>query len=395
MAQEKIKPFEFATATRIIFGAGSLTQLGSLASEMGKRAFVVSGLPAELTEPVLDQLAEKGLEVMVFSVVGEPTTHLVMEGTKLALENACDLVIGFGGGSTVDTAKAIAALMTNRGELLDYLEVIGKNKPLTKRSAPFIAIPTTAGTGAEVTRNAVMASPEQHVKVSLRSPLMLAHVALVDPVLTHSMPPAITASTGLDALTQVIEPFVSNATNPLTDALCREGMQRAARSLREAYQDGTNVVAREDMALVSLFGGLALANAKLGAVHGFAAVLGGMYPGPHGAICAGLLPHVMAVNVRAFQQREPHNPILERYQEVARILTGKPSATLEDGVTMLQELVTALDIPSLSTYGVKKADFPMIIEKASAASSMKGNPIKLTLEELEEILNLAIFIFSL
>jgi alcohol dehydrogenase class IV len=395
MEQEKIKLFEFATATRIIFGSGSISQLGSLASEMGKRAFVVSGLPAELTGPVLDQLAEKGLKAVVFGVVGEPTTHLVMEGTKLAQENACDMVIGFGGGSAMDTAKAIAALMTNRGELLDYLEVIGQNRPITKRSAPFIAIPTTAGTGAEVTRNAVMASSEQHVKVSLRSPLILAHVALVDPVLTYSMPLAITASTGLDALTQVIEPFVSNATNPLTDALCREGMQRAARSLRTAYQDGTNPTARQDMALASLFGGLALANAKLGAVHGFAAVLGGMYSGPHGAICASLLPHVMAVNVRALRQREPHNPSLERYQEVTRILTGKPSATLEDGITMLQDLVIALEIPSLTAYGVKKADFPMIIEKAMAASSMKGNPIQLTLEELDDILNLAIFIFSL
>ena len=208
------------------------------------------------------------------------------------------------------------------GELLDYVEIIGRGQALTKPSAPFIAIPTTAGTGSEVTRNAVLASPEHRVKVSLRSPLMLARVALVDPELTYDLPPALTASTGLDALTQLIEPFVCLRANPMTDGLCVEGMRRAARSLRVAFTDGQNKSAREDMAVASLFGGLALANAGLGAVHGFAGPIGGMFPAPHGAVCAALLPHVMTANIRALRQRAPGSEALRRYDKVARLLTG-------------------------------------------------------------------------
>ena len=276
--------FEFATATRVIFGAGVLREVGPLGSEMGHRALVVMGRSVERAAPLLDVLTAEGMGLVTFSVVGEPTTEVAREGTEQARQAACDLVIGFGGGSALDTGKAIAALLTNGGDPLDYLEVIGKGRPLTQPCAPYIAIPTTAGTGAEVTRNAVLLSPEHRVKVSLRSPLMLPRLALVDPELTVSLPPETTATTGLDAMTQVMEPFVSNKANPLTDALCREGMRCAARSLRRAYEHGDDPVARADMALVSLFGGLALANAKLGAVHGFAGPLGGMFPGPHGAI---------------------------------------------------------------------------------------------------------------
>jgi alcohol dehydrogenase class IV len=242
-----------------------------------------------------------------------------------------------------------------------------------------------------VTRNAVLASPEHRVKVSLRSPLMLPRLAVVDPELTHTLPPTTTASTGLDALTQVIEPYVSNQANPMTDTLCREGMRRAARSLRRAYeracsQQGDDAAAREDMALTSLFGGLALANAKLGAAHGFAGPMGGMFSAPHGAICGRLLPHVMAVNVRALQERQPGSQALQRYDQVAQILTGNPSATADDGVGWVQELCDALQVPSLAAYGVTSADFSALVEKSSAASSMQGNPIKLTPDEMREIL---------
>ena len=244
------------------------------------------------------------------------------QGVELAKAERCELVIGFGGGSALDAAKAIAAMLANGGELLDYLEIIGRGKPLTKPSAPFIAIPTTAGTGAEVTRNAVLASPEHKVKVSLRSPLMLAKVAVVDPELTYDLPSALTASTGLDALTQLIEPFVCNRANPMTDGLCVEGLRRAARSLRMAFGKGRDQDAREDMAVASLFGGMALSNAGLGAVHGFAGPIGGSFSAPHGAICAALLPHVMAMNLRALRQRDPHGAALFRYEEAAWWLTG-------------------------------------------------------------------------
>ena len=386
--------FEFATATRIIFGAGTLQEVGPLAAEMGSRVLVVTGRTAlrqaqgkpARAQSLLDLLAAQGLDIVTFSVSGEPTTEVARRATQRAQETDCHLIIGFGGGSVLDTGKAVAALLTNGGGPLDYLEVIGRGQPLTQPSAPYIAIPTTAGTGTEVTRNVVLRSPEHRVKVSLRSPLMLPRLALVDPELTHSMPPEVTASTGLDALTQVMEPYVSNRANPLIDGLCREGMCRAARSLRRAYEHGADAGAREDMALVSLFGGLALANAKLGAVHGFAGPLGGMFPAPHGAVCASLLPHVMAVNVRALQARAPQSEPLHRYDEMARILTGDRRATAADGVAWVQELCAALRIPSLASYGVTEGDFPPLIEKASRSSSMKGNPIALTAEEMVEIL---------
>jgi alcohol dehydrogenase class IV len=382
--------FEFATATRIIFGAGTLKEVGTIAAKKGSRALIVTGSSPNRARPLLDDLTARGIESVTFIVPDEPTTHLVSEGTREARKADCDLVIGVGGGSVIDTGKAIAALLTNGGEPLDYLEVIGQGQPLTKPPAPYIAIPTTAGTGSEVTKNAVLASPEHRVKVSLRSNLTLPRLAVVDPELTYSMPPTLTASTGLDALTQVIEPYVSNKANPLTDAICREGIRRGARSLRRAYEKGSDAAAREDMAVTSLFGGLALANAKLGAVHGFAGPMGGMFHAPHGAICGRLLPHVMAVNVQALQKRGQGGDELRRYDEVAQLLIGTPRATAHDGVSWMQALCAALDVPPLSAHGVTEEDFPLIIEKAAKSSSMKGNPVKLTVEEMEEILKRAL-----
>lgn len=381
--------FEFATATRIIFGPGTLREVGPLAAKMGRRACVVTGRTVERAAPLLDLLDAQGIDVTTFPVAAEPTVELVRQGTQQTQEAGCDIVIGFGGGSVLDTGKAIAILLTNGGVPLDYLEVIGRGQPLIRPAAPYIAVPTTAGTGAEVTRNAVLASPEHQVKVSLRSPLMLPRLALVDPELTLTLPPAVTASTGLDALAQVIEPYVSVQANPMTDSLCREGMRHAARSLRRAYEQGDDPAAREDMALVSLFGGLALANAKLGAVHGFAGPLGGMFSAPHGAICGRLLPYVMAANVRALRERQPDGKALRRYDEVAQILTGDGSATAAEGVVWVQELCAVLQVPPLGMYGITPKDFPVLIEKASVASSMKGNPIKLTPEEMREILERA------
>jgi alcohol dehydrogenase class IV len=382
--------FEFATATRIIFGPGMLSEVGSIAANMGSRALAVIGRTAARAAPLLDVLDAQRIDTVLYSVASEPTVGTVRLGVQRARETARELVIGFGGGSALDAAKAIAALLTNGGDPLDYLEVIGGGQPITQPSAPCITIPTTAGTGAEVTRNAVLASPEHRVKVSMRSPLMLPRLALVDPQLTHSLPPAVTASTGLDALTQVIEPYVSNQANPLTDSLCREGMRRAARSLRRACEHGDDAEARQDMAIASLFGGLALANAKLGAVHGFAGPMGGMFAAPHGAICGRLLPHVVAVNVRALQERMPGSEALRRYDEVAQILTGNAGATADAGVKWVQDLCDVLQVPSLAENGVTADDFTTLIQKASVASSMKGNPIKLTPEELEEILTRAL-----
>jgi alcohol dehydrogenase class IV len=382
--------FEFATATRIVFGAGTVNNTGAIAKDFGRRTLVVTGRDAKRAERLLANLKSAAVTTVVFPVAGEPELATVDQGTKLAKAERCELVIGFGGGSAIDAAKAIAAMLTNEGELLDYVEIIGRGKPLTKPSAPFVAIPTTAGTGAEVTRNAVLASPEHKVKVSLRSPLMLAKVALVDPELTYDLPPALTASTGLDALTQLIEPFVCNRANPMTDGLCVEGLRRAARSLRIAFSQGQDKDAREDMAVASLFGGLALSNAGLGAVHGFAGPIGGSFPAPHGAICAALLPHVMAMNLRALRQRDPHGPALSRYEEAAWWLAGDMKARADDGLKWVRALVADLKVPRLGSFGIQREHFPDLVTKAANASSMKANPIVLTPQELTEILERAV-----
>jgi len=381
--------FEFATTSRIIFGRGTLKEVPALATQMGGRPLVVTGKNTERAAPLLDLLKTTGMQPLTFGVPGEPTIEMTLEGVQLARKKACDVVIGIGGGSVIDAAKAIAALLTNTGDIMDYLEVSGQGQPLTQASAACIAIPTTAGTGAEVTRNSVLASTEHRVKISLRSPTMLPDLAVIDPELTYSMPPSLTASTGLDALTQILEPFVSLQSNPLTDALCREGLKRAARSLRRAFEKGSDTAAREDMAIASLFGGLALANSKLGAVHGFAGTMGAMFSIPHGVICACLLPHVMEVNVKALQRRGTLE-FLSRYDEVARLLTGKPDAGATDGIDWIHDLCNALDVAPLFEFGITEAHFPEMIAGAKRASSMKGNPVELTDEELIEILRKAV-----
>jgi alcohol dehydrogenase class IV len=382
--------FEFATATRIIFGAGTLAEIGTAAASFGQRALVVTRADQSSADPLLDLLSSAGIDTITYAADGEPTINAVLEGVRRAREGRCDLVIGFGGGSVIDMGKAVAALITNPGDPLDYLEVIGRGQALTQPPLPYIAMPTTAGTGSEVTRNAVLGSPEHRVKVSLRSPLMLPKIALVDPELTYNLPPEITAYTGLDALTQVIEPFVCNQPAPLTDAICREGIRRASYALLRAYEHGGDTAAREDMALVSLSGGLALANARLGAVHGFAGPFGGMFDAPHGAVCAALLPHVITANIAALKTRQPDSAALKRYDEVAQLLTGDRTATAADGAEWIGELCEMLHVPGLSAYGVTKADLADLIEKSARSSSMKGNPIALTPDEMRGILTQAL-----
>jgi alcohol dehydrogenase class IV len=380
--------FEFATASRIIFGAGKINELANLMEEDKKRLLFVRGHSSDAIPRVREILSARNFKVTEFEVHGEPTVRVVREGVEAA--RGCDMVIGLGGGSVLDAAKAIAALATNPGDLFDYMEVVGKGKPITQEPLPYIAIPTTAGTGAEVTRNAVIEVPEQNVKVSVRSPLMLPRVALVDPELTYNLPPEVTATSGLDALTQLIEPLVSLKANPLTDAICREGIRHAARSLRRAYQNGADTEARQGMSLASLFGGLALANAALGAVHGFAGPLGGMLHAPHGALCARFLPLVMEANIKAFGTRQPEHPALARYAEIAQILTGDTEAAAQDGVKWTLKLVNDLKISQLSEYGMTEKDFPEAVEKTMRANSFKGNPIALNEGELTEILQRAL-----
>ncbi|MEI7851304.1 MAG: iron-containing alcohol dehydrogenase [Kiritimatiellales bacterium] len=379
--------FEFATAGRILFGSGTLAQAAPAAAGLGRRALVVIDRESEQAQTLLKSLHQEGVGTELYTFSGEPTVVAACEAAQRARAAKCDLVIGFGGGSAMDLAKAAAALMTNPGDPFDYLEVIGKGLPLKERPAPCIAIPTTAGTGSEVTKNSVLASPEHRVKVSIRHPLMMPVLAIVDPECTLSMPPAVTAATGLDALTQLLEAFISKKGNPMTDGFCREGLPRAVRSLRRAFENGTDLKAREEMALASLFSGLALANAGLGAVHGFSGPIGGMFEAPHGMVCAALLPHVMKANLAALRLRQPDSPALAKLTEFAQ-LTGGSAA--EDGIKWIAGLCRDLQVPPLSALGVAEKDFPALVGNAQRASSMKTNPVELMAEELTQILHAAL-----
>ena len=383
-------PFEFATAARIIFGDGTAAQLPDLAATLGSRALLVTGSTPDRHAQIIDSLQDSDLRHTVLPVSGEPSIAAITTARNQARAAGCDIVIAIGGGSVIDSGKALAALIPNPGQPLDYLEVIGAGKKLSQAPLPCIAMPTSAGTGAEVTKNAVLSSPEHGVKVSLRDNRMLPDIALVDPVLTHSLPPDATANTGMDALTQLLEPFVSHLANPITDAFCEAGLRRAGRSLRRVYAEPRDAAARADMALASTLGGLALANAKLGAVHGFAGVLGGMTGAPHGTLCAALLPACMAANIDALAARSPDWPALPRYRRAAQLLLDSPAATADDALTWMRETSDIFGIPRLGELGVKADMFADIAAKSQVSSSMKGNPVALTAQELESILRAAL-----
>jgi len=370
--------FEFATAQRVIFGEGAVKEVPAATRAFGNRAILVRGSSPDRAAALRIALEAAGVHCVEFVVAGEPTVDLIRSAPRQA-----DLVIAIGGGSVLDAGKAVAALIANPGDPMDYLEVIGKGQPLARTAAPCIAIPTTSGTGSEVTRNAVLGSPEHRVKASMRSASMLPRIAVVDPELTLGLPRGITASTGLDALTQLIEPYLSVKANPITDALCVQGIPHAARALPVLWDEPGNRPARSEMSFASLLGGMALANAGLGAVHGFAAPIGGMFPAPHGAVCAALLPHALEVNSQASQDTT-------RFNHVARLVTGDSAATAQDGVRWIAELCRKLEIPPLRTYGITESDLPSIVEKASQASSMKGNPVPLSAEQLHQIVSRAL-----
>ena len=374
--------FTFATAQRIAFGAGRSADLAAVVGEFGRRPFVCTGATSDRFAHLLD-----GLDARTWPVAGEPSLDDIRAGVAAARAHDADVLVGLGGGAVLDAAKLIAALVPNDGDILDYLEVIGAGRPLANTPLPFIAVPTTAGTGSEVTSNGVVTSTEHGVKVSLRAPSMLARVALVDPELTLGCPPAVTASSGLDALTQCLEPYVSPFANPLTDGFCAEGLRRAGRSLRRAYAHGDDLEARTDMALCSLLGGLALANAKLGAVHGLAGVIGGLTGAPHGVSCATLLVPACAGTIAALRAEDASHPALARYAEAGGLLTG--TAGIDVLLDWLGETVRLLGVPSITELGVRPPDYERIADQAARASSTKGNPIALSTEQLVAVLRAA------
>ena len=361
--------FEFATAQRIVFGRGTVRELPNLCASFGQRTLLVTGSRPQQWET---RLPHAGIK----SIRGEPTVEDIQSGVELAKQLNADVIVAIGGGSVVDAGKAIAAMSTQPGDLMRYIEVIGEGKPLEASPPPFIAVPTTAGTGAEATRNAVIASEQHRVKASLRHLSMLPCVALIDPELAVDVPPNVTAASGMDALTQCLEAFVCSRAQPMTDALCLDGIQRAIRSLERAFQNGHDLDAREDMALCALNSGIALANAGLGAVHGFAAPIGGMFHATHGAVCAALLAPVWEANAKRVSNRT-------KFDQIDAMLGS-------DAVSWLHALTARMQIPKLSAWGIQAADLDEIARKAAAASSMKANPISLTHDELVTILKAAL-----
>jgi len=382
--------FDFATAQRIIFGSGTLQSLEKILPDYGQRYLVVTGEKYPDPGGLFSLLNCAGVSMVQFIVPHEPDIDLVEKCIAYGRLNKCEAVIGFGGGAVIDTGKAVAALLNNEGNLLDYLEVVGRGLPLQKPSLPYIAVPTTAGTGSEVTRNAVISIPNNRVKVSLRHAFLLPALALIDPQQTMSVPAYITASTGMDAFTQVVEPYVTKITNPVVDMFCRQAIPLAARNLPTAYSNGDDVEARENMSYVSLLGGLSLANAKLGAVHGFAGPIGGMFDAPHGLVCAALLPAVMRVNANILEQSGENRQKVTRFKEIARLVTGNEGAAILDGVNWITNLAHSMEVPGLAQFGITEDDFPGIIEKARRSSSMKGNPVDLSDFDMKPILSMSL-----
>ena len=375
--------FEFATAGRIMVGPSRAQELPGVLSGLGSRVLVVTGADPARHNTLLASLDRAAA---VFPVAAEPTVELIRAAVAVARAQDADVIAAIGGGSVIDTGKAVAMLLGNGGDPLDYLEVVGSGQAITRPAVPCVAVPTTAGTGAEVTANAVLAVPSHRVKASLRSPLMIPRVALVDPLLTVSCPPTVTAASGLDALTQCLEPFVSVQATPLTDGLAREGLRRAGTGLRAAYANGEDLAARADMAMCSLLGGISLANAKLGAVHGLAGVIGGTADVPHGLACAALLAPVIEANVRAARSSPSGADVLDRYTEAAGLLTRQSDASVEDGLSWIRETLTLLQVPGLAAFGLGPQQADDIAAKALVSSSMKGNPVSLSHADLKAIL---------
>jgi alcohol dehydrogenase class IV len=374
--------FEFATAARVIFGPGALTRLPEVVAGLGKKALVLTGSSSRYLDRVMRSLESSGVFVEPVRVPGEPTLSFVRATTAICRTARSEFVIGLGGGSAIDAAKAVAALAPANGDVLEYLEVIGEGKQIKLPPLPVIAVPTTAGTGSEVTRNAVLSSPDHRLKVSLRSPLMIPRAALVDPELTLDCPARLTAYTGLDALSQLLEAFVSLKATPFTDVYCRDGMRFAAVSIKEAFFTGNDIAARTRMSLASLFGGFALANAGLGAVHGLAAPLGGMFMVPHGAACSAVLPSVVEANVKALSEGRGEQRFLERFAQAARVVMAKADAQAADLAPWLRNLCTELKVQTLRQHGVLPEDHEGIATAALETASMQGNPVQLTLDDL-------------
>ena len=385
------REFEFYTAGRVILAGGALDRLADISAELGSRALLVVGKRFARDSGLVARLEAMITVAAVASCEREPHIEDVDAAVASARAGGCDMVVAVGGGAVLDCGKAAAGMMTNDGSLADYLEGVGTGRQISRRAAPMIAVPTTSGTGSEVTKNAVISGPGY--KKSVRSPLLIPAVALVDPELTHSLSPPLTAACGMDALTQVIEPYLSKNASPVSDGLARVGIAAAGRGLARAFDHPEDGEARAEMALASVLGGICLANAGLGAVHGFAAPLGADFAIAHGVACATMLVPAIAGNLAATRGSPVEGRFWGRFAEVAELLTGNsfadPDVAVAAGLTWLRELTDQLAIPRLGELGVSSADLAGIVA-GSRGSSMAYNAVDLSDEQLSAMLEAAL-----
>lgn len=381
--------FAIQAPPRILFGRGEAARAAGLVRRLGDRIVVAHGANAVRAAWLIDTLTAEGADVLPLGCRGEPLLSELEAGLEAARRFGATAVVGLGGGAAIDFGKALAALIPSQSAPMDHLEVIGRGEPLGADPLPYVAIPTTAGTGAEVTKNAVIASPEHGRKVSLRDDRMIPRVAIVDPALTDDCPRAITLASGLDAVVQVIEPYVSSKATPFTDAIARPAIGRGLLALARLMADGdrstdaaaADPTARDEMAWVSLCGGLSLANAGLGAVHGLAGVIGGLVPAPHGLICGRLIGPVLRANRAKADGLSAHR-LDEVFAEITHVLGGPADAAPET----LTAWITAQGLAPIGRYGLGPDRFAAAAAAAQTSSSMRGNPVPLAAEELEAIL---------
>lgn len=375
--------FSILQPPRILFGRGTAAQAAPLALGFGQRVLLVHGGSARRSDWLADALQAGGATVHRHPCPGEPTLAMLEQALPDLRAFAPTSVIALGGGSVIDLAKALAAMIPATGAPLDHLEGVGKALPLTHDPLPLIALPTTAGTGAEVTKNAVIGVPEQGRKVSLRDDRMIARVAIVDPALTDGCPAGVTLASGLDAVTQVIEPYLSCKATPYSDAIALPAIGPGLAALMRLAA-GEDAAARDALAWTSLCGGLALANSGLGAVHGFAGVIGGMTGAPHGEICGALLGPVLAMN-----RQRSSGPAQERADRVCALIAGPLGCPPDDAPMALADWAHGAGLPRLSAMGLAAQDHAQVAQTAQGASSMKGNPVPLSMADLIAVLNAA------
>lgn len=389
-----ISNFSISRLPRIEFGSGTLARLPALMRQYGDHALLVTGSSSLQQTPhwhtLVQALAKANISWAHQMIPGEPSPQLVDEAVTRLRSSIIDVVVGIGGGSALDAAKAIAGLLKPRNSVMDHLEGVGPELPYLGPSTPFIAVPTTAGTGSEATKNAVLSvQGRDGFKKSFRDEKLVAEYALVDPDLLATCPPAVVAANGMDAFTQLLESYVSSRASPMTDSLAWGGMKAARDGLLALYADTGDALARERMAYAALVSGITLAQVGLGSVHGLAAPLGAFFPIPHGVVCGTLVASATHINIKALRDREPNHPALEKYALVGRLLTKQGAVSQETAhaalITTLENWTRALNLATLSHYGVTRADIPRIVAN-SRGSSMKTNPITLEDSEIAAIL---------